>query len=309
VDLMARLILRRAVHSAIILFCVITVVFVVTHVVGDPARILVGPDGSQAQYQSTRIELGLNKPLPNQFVTYLGQLARFDLGFSHWQLQPVNTIIGQRLPVTVELAVLAMALSLLIAVPLGIIGAVRKGSLLDRGLTIFSVIGLSLPLPWVGLMLMLLFAVDLGWLPATGQGNFTHLILPSLTLAIPNAGRTAVIVRTSMIEALKRPWMRSARAQGLSQLQMVGVLALRNAGVGILTFVSWEFILMLAGGVVLAEYVFGLGGMGYTLLLAINHQDIVLTQALVLVIAAIVVFSNLLVDLAYIFIDPRIRLN
>lgn len=300
---------QRSLRSLAVLFVVIVVVFVVTRLVGDPARAIVGADASVEQYLAQREELGLDKPLLAQFAAYVGSLSQFDLGKSTWERRPVSEVIARTLPQSLALVIAATLLVAVIAVPLGILAARSPDSRLDRVLASASIAGLSAPPFWVGLMLVLFFSVFLGWLPTSGQGGFKHWILPVVTLALPSIGRVLQVTRSSMREELNREWIKTARLQGLSEIRVVGLLALRNALPNILTYLGWEFSLAIAGSVVIVEYVFGRPGIGYELLLAIQHDDIMLVQGITLVLAAIIVLTNILVDILARISNPQIRLT
>jgi len=293
----------------LVIVLVALTVFVVTRVASDPARTLAGPEATQEQYEAVRASLGLDQSLAVQFVDYVRALAVLDFGDSYWQNVPVSGLIAQFLPNTVFLVVLAMALAVLAGIPLGIVAALRPGSNADQATAAFSLLGLSMPQFWLGAMLILLFAVTLGWLPTSGDGSPAHLILPAVTLALPSMGRIAQITRTTMIDELASQHVLVARAKGLPGGYVVVRHALRNVLVPITTIVSFETVYALAGYSVIVETVFAWPGVGALAIQAIQRQDLTLVQGIVFVIAVVVVLWNLLTDLVYRVIDPRIELR
>jgi peptide/nickel transport system permease protein len=254
-------------------------------------------------------QLGLDRPIPVQFLAYLSDLTRFDFGKSLWLDRPAIEIVFERLPMTLLLVLSAIFTATVIAVPLGIFAALNPGGLLDRLTVIFSLVALSLPQFWLGLLLIMLFSVTLGWLPTGGSGSLSHLVLPAITLALPAMTRIVMVVRSQMIDELNAQYIKTTEAKGLSNFRIIGVHALRNAAVPVLTLVSWELIRILSGYTVIVETVFAWPGLGLVTFQAIERQDLILLQAVVFVIAIIVVVFNLVVDLAYRAIDPRITLG
>lgn len=305
---MSRYIIRRCVQGLLVVLGVMAVVFVVTRLVGDPVRLMLPIDAPASARVELRKSLGLDASIPVQFVRYASHAVRGDFGNSLWQQRSALKIVAERLPNTIKLTALGMLIALLIAIPLGTIAALKPNAALDRVATTSSLFGLSMPGFWLGLMFILIFAVWLRWLPTSGTGDWKHLILPSLTLALPSAGKLTMLTRSSMIDELNRPWIKVARAKGMPVRRTVAVHALRNASVSIVTVAGWEMIRMLAGSTILVESVFAWPGTGLLALQAVQRNDLFLLQAIVLVVAVITVVLNIVIDLVYQVIDPRIRL-
>jgi peptide/nickel transport system permease protein len=305
---MGRFALRRVVQGLIVIFGVTVVVFVVTRLIGDPIRVMLPLEATEAQRDAFAKSIGFDRPILSQFFTYLGDLLRLDFGESLWQRRPAIDIVGEHLPRTFQLVGAGTLLSLLIAIPLGTIAALKPGSWLDRLTVTTSLLGLSLPQFWLGLIFIVVFAVQLGWLPTSGSGTWKHLVLPAFTLALPAAGRLGMMVRSSMIDELNRQWVKTAKAKGMPFRRTVGLHAMRNAAVPIVTMDGWELIRALAGYTVIVETVFAWPGVGHLALQSIERQDLILLQAIVFTIAFLVVVINVLIDIAYKFIDPRIKL-
>jgi len=306
---MGRLAIKRTIDGLIVIFGVVIVVFVVTRMIGDPVAMMLPLEATPDQRAAFERQLGLDRPILVQFVNYVADLMRFDFGNSLWLDRPALEIVFERMPITLLLVFASIFLATIVAIPLGIVAALNPGSIVDRVTVILSLVALSLPQFWLGLLLIVLFSVTLGVLPTGGTGSFAHLILPAVTLALPAMTRIVMVVRSQMIDELNAQYIKTTEAKGLSSFRIVGVHALRNAAVPVLTLVSWEFIRILSGYTVVVETVFAWPGLGLVTLQAIERQDLVLLQAIVFVIAVMVVAFNLVVDLAYKAIDPRIKLE
>jgi peptide/nickel transport system permease protein len=304
-----RMLLRRLFHAFIVVFGVLTVVFFLTRVVADPARLQLAAEATQEDYEAVKSDLGLDGSLVHQYGAYLGDVAHFDFGESFTQSRPATTVVREALPKTLQLVAIALPLTVVLSLGLGISAARRPGKAADRIVSSLSLIGLSIPAFLVGLVLMLIFGVWLKWLPTSGPGGLDHLILPVLTLTLASTGRLTMMIRSSMIDELNRPWIDVARAKGMPSRRIVGVHALRNASVAILTLVGWELITMLAGYAIIVEFVFAWPGIGLAALKASAAQDLPVVQMIVLLIAITVVVVNILIDIGYTFIDPRIKLR
>jgi peptide/nickel transport system permease protein len=305
---MGRFIVRRAIQGIIVVLGVTIVVFVVTRMVGDPVKFILPLEATDAERAARSAELGFDRPILTQFGDYLGDLARFDFGESLWQRgRGTLDIVEQVLPKTFQLVAAGMVLAIVLALPFGIFAATKPGTWLDRSLVTTSLLGLSVPQFWLGLILVIVFGVKLGWVPTAGSGTFKHLLLPAVTLALPAAGRIAMMVRSSMIDELNRQYVKTARAKGMPYHRVVGVHALRNGTVPVLTLVGWEVIRALAGYTVVVETVFNWPGLGQTAMQAIQRQDLFLLQTIVLVVAVMVVAINIAIDIAYKAVDPRIK--
>jgi peptide/nickel transport system permease protein len=298
--------LRRLIHSIVVLLGLIVVVFFMTHLVGDPASLMLRPEATQEQREAVRERLGLNDPLPVQFGRFLSGAVRGDFGDSLWQRVPAMPVVLSRLPATLYLASVTLLLAVPLAILLGIVSAIRPRSLVDRVVTVVALGGVSTADFWLGLMLILLFAVRLGWLPTSGYGGLQFVLLPAIALAFRPLGRISQVVRSAMIDQFGQAYVTTARAKGLSERVVVYLHTLKNAAIPIVTLVGDEAASLLNGAVVI-ETVFGWPGVGILLIQAIERRDLPLIEAAVIVIAAMIVTVNLLVDLAYMLLDPRVR--
>lgn len=282
------------------------VVFFVTHLLGDPARLMLRPEASEQQVQELRESLGLDDPILVQFGRYMGDLARGDFGESLWQRVPAMPIVLDRLPATLYLTGVTLLIAVPLAIALGIVSAVKPRSAADRVVTVVALAGVSTADFWLGLMLILLFAVELGWLPTSGYGGLNFVILPAMALAVRPIGRISQVVRSAMLEEMSRPYVTTARAKGLAERVVVFYHSLKNAAIPILTLLGDEAASLLNGAVVI-ETLFGWPGVGILLIQAIEKRDLPLVESAVIVIALMIVGMNLLIDLAYTIIDPRVR--
>ena len=306
---MTRFVINRLWQGAIVVLSVVVVVFVLTRLIGDPVRVMLPLEATAEQRAAFEQQLGLDRPIVEQFVTYVRDVAVLDFGESLWQRRPVIDIIVERAPATILLTFTAMALAVALAVPLGVVAALRPEGIVDRIVVVVSLLGLSIPQFWLGLLFIVLFALTLGWLPTSGSGGPDHLILPALTLALPAMTRLVMVVRSTMIDELNAQYVRVLRAKGMLPWRVVGVHALRNSAVPILTIAGWELIRTLSGYTVVVETVFAWPGLGLTAIQAIERQDLILLQAIVFVTAIMVVVLNLLLDIVFKAIDPRIEMS
>jgi peptide/nickel transport system permease protein len=305
---MGRFVVRRTLQGLIVVLGVTVIVFVVTRMVGDPVRFILPLEATAEERAARSHELGFDRPIVTQFGDYLTDLAAGDFGESLWQRErPTMDIVQQVLPKTFQLVGAGMLLAVVVALPLGVLAATRPGTPLDRLLVTTSLLGLSVPQFWLGLILIIVFGVELGWLPTAGTGSFQHLVLPAVTLGLPAAGRIAMMVRSSMIDELNKQYVRTAKAKGMPMFRTVAVHAFRNGSIPVLTLVGWELIRALAGYTVIVESVFNWPGIGQTTIQAIQRQDLFLLQTIVLVVAVMVVIVNVLIDIAYKAVDPRIK--
>ncbi|MFV3291809.1 ABC transporter permease [Pseudomonas sp. NY11955] len=301
--------IRRILFLLPMLLGVSIVVFLVLHFIpGDPARLAAGPDATEADVAQIRQNYGLDKPLVSQYLIYVRKVATGDLGESFQTFTPVLEGIARTLPATLELTAAGMLLAVIIGVPLGIIAALRPRGVLDSTLTSLAVLGISMPGFLLGLILMSVFSASLGWLPPTGRGGFQHLILPAVTLGLPYVATFSRLARSTMMDVLKEDYIRTAYAKGVPNYKVVLKHALSNAAIPLVTVFGMDFGRLL-GGAVIVETVFAWPGMGRFLIDAIMARDIYVVQGTVLVFAALVVVVNLIVDLAYGFLDPRITYN
>jgi peptide/nickel transport system permease protein len=305
---MGRFAVRRIVQGFLVIFGVTIMVFVFTRMVGDPVKVMLPLEASPQERAAFKHQLGLDRSIPVQFASYVGHLARGDLGTSLWQRRPAIDIVLEALPRTLELVLAAIALAVLLAIPLGVLAALRPGRTLDRVAVVLSLAGLSIPQFWLALLLILVFAVRIRLFPTAGMGGPEHLVLPMLALALPALGRIAMIVRSSMIDELNQQYVKTADAKGLPRRRIVGVHALRNASIPALTLTGWELIRALAGYSVVVETVFAWPGVGLLANQALDQQDLILLQAIVFVVALMVVLVNVAIDILYKAVDPRIKL-
>lgn len=286
------------------------VVFLMLHLIpGDPASIYLGENqATPERLEQIREQLGLNRPLYVQFGDFLLRAVQGDLGRSVQTNRPVIQEIGDRLPNTITLAVSAMALAVLLGITLGALAGLKQNTWLDTTLMLVALAGVSIPVFWLGLLLILLFAVQLGWLPATGEGGWRGLILPTVALAALSTATLARLVRASIIEVLGQDYVRTSRAKGLRQAAIVTRHALPNALIPVVTVIGLQFGNLLSGAVI-TESVFARVGLGKLVVDSIQNKDFPTVQGVILVLATIYVVVNLVVDLSYAVIDPRIRLQ
>jgi peptide/nickel transport system permease protein len=307
---MLNLLARRLTIAVPVLFGVTILVFLILHLIpGDPAQILLfGSRPTPEQIAHLRSQLGLDQPLPVQYLAYLARLAHGDLGQSFITNRPVAEEIAQRLPDTLELTFAAMLVAVLIGMPVGIVGGVRPGSWADRVGSGFAVLGVAVPYFWFALVLVLIFAVDLHLLPSLGEGSWDSLILPAVSLGWGLSAIIARLLRNNLVEIYRQPYMQVARAKGLTERMILYRHALKNALIPVVTILGLQFGNVLSGAVVV-EVIFGRPGIGSYLVQAIQAKDIPAVQSIVLLIAVVYIVINLVVDLAYGLLDPRIRLS
>lgn len=306
---MSWFVVNRLWQGAIVVLSVVVVVFILTRLIGDPVRVMLPLEATAEQRAAFEAQLGLDRPILEQFITYVRDVAVLDFGESLWQRRPVLDIIVERAPATLLLTFSAIALAVALAVPLGVVAALRPEGLVDRVVVVISLLGLSIPQFWLGLLFIVLFSLTLGWLPTSGSGGPEHLILPALTLALPAMTRLVMVVRSTMIDELNAQYVKVLRAKGILPWRVVGVHALRNSAVPILTIAGWELIRTLSGYTVVVETVFAWPGLGLTAIQAIERQDLILLQAIVFVTAILVVVLNLMLDILFKAIDPRIEMS
>jgi peptide/nickel transport system permease protein len=303
-----RVVVTKVLTAIVVLFFVATAAFFLVRLSGDPVKLILPPDASAAQEATLRASLGLDRPLLTQYLDYLGGLPRLHFGNSLVYDQPVSEVLLARVPATLELAAAALVIALVLAIPAGAFAALRRGRAGDSGVMAGVLVGQSTPPFWVGIVLILIFAVQLQVLPASGYGGFTHLILPAVTLAVYSVAVIARLLRSSMIDVLGSDYIRTARAKGLSTGGIVVSHGMRNAALPVVTVIGLE-VGTLLGGAILTEQVFSWPGIGRLTVEAIQNRDFPLVQASVLFFAATFVVVNLLVDLSYTVLDPRVRVT
>ncbi len=308
-------IVRRLAGMMVVMLIVAGVVFVIARVVpGDPAAVMLGSSATPEDIAALRGQLGLDRPLLAQFLIYLQQIARLDLGWSIFLNRPVAQALAERSELTALLTLMSVGIAVTIGVPVGILSAAMRGRWVDQTATGLAMLAASVPSFWIGLTLIKYLAVDLTWFPVAGYGppdagfgeRLRHLVLPAIALGIPNSALILRFTRTSMLDVLGDDYVRTARAKGLSPLVVVLKHALRNAMIPILTVIGLTAAVMIAGAIV-TETVFGLPGVGNLIVSAVLRRDYPVIQGALLVVSGIYVLINLSVDLLYALVDPRVR--
>ena len=298
---------RRLVQAIPVIFGVLVITFAVTRLTpGDPAEIMAGLEASPEAVESIRVALGLDKPIVTQFVIYVRDISRGDLGRSFFLGRDVSELIGEALPRTAQLALVALAFTAVIGIPAGIMSAVRKDTWIDGAARGTALVGVSIPPFFAGLLAILVFSYYVRWFPSFGSGTWKHLVLPGFTLGLFSAGLVMRLTRSAMLNVLSEDYVRTARAKGLSERTTLYVHALRNASIPVVTVIGLQLGGLLSG-TVLTETVFSYPGIGRLLARSIFERDYPVVQGLILLIAMIYVAVNLLVDVVYSLIDPRIR--
>jgi peptide/nickel transport system permease protein len=304
---MLRFLTRRLLLTVPVLIGVATLVFSLIHLVpGDPVQAMLGDSATPRDVAEVRARLGLDKPLYVQYAAFVRGAVRGNLGTSLRTNQPVTAAIAERMPATFELALAAMLVATGISVPLGIVAAVRAGTVSDYGATTLALIGISIPNFWLGPLMAIVFSIELGWLPVSGRGSAAHLVLPAITLGAPLAAVLARMTRASVIEELRELYVLAARARGVSRLRAIVRHAFRNSLIPIVTVLGLQFGAVLTGAVI-TETIFAWPGVGRLLIQSISFRDYPMVQGCILLIAITYVAMNLLTDLVYGLLDPRIR--
>ena len=306
---------RRFAGMAVVMLMVAAIVFVIARVVpGDPAAVMLGSNATPADVAALRTQLGLDRPLPVQFLLYIRDILSFNLGNSIFLNRPVVDAMLDRAELTTWLTCMSVAIAVTIGVPVGVLAAVRRGTLLDQVVTAVSMLAASLPSFWVGLTLIEYFAVRVGWFPVAGYGNpgaglgerLHHLVLPAIALGLPNSALIIRFTRTSMLDVLHEDYVRTARAKGLGPGAVIIKHAFRNALIPVLTVIGLT-IAALIGGAIVTETVFGLPGVGNLIVSAVLRRDYPVIQGALLIISGLYVLINMAVDLLYALVDPRVR--
>ena len=304
---MKKYILKKLVFTLIVLIGAATISFLLLHLIpGETAEALAGPQATAEDVDNLRRALNLDAPLGEQYILYMKNLLQGNLGHSYRRNMPVSEIIGAAWPATMQLAVSSMLVAILIGVPVGIFAAVKRGTLGDTIAMIVSFIGVSMPSFWLALLLIIQFSVKLDWLPFYGRQGLASFVLPSLTLGLGVAANIARLTRTSMLEILGQDYIRTAKGKGVRQQRVIWMHALRNAAVPVLTIIGLQFGVLL-GGQVVTETVFSWPGIGRMIVDALSSRDLQIVQGGILVLAATFAIINLLTDLLYAVLDPRIR--
>jgi ABC-type dipeptide/oligopeptide/nickel transport system permease component len=298
--------LRRGWQSLLVLFGVSVVVFLILHLTGDPALLLLPPDATAEEITRFRDAMGFNDPVWLQYLRFLRGAVRGDFGESLRHGEPAMALVLERLPATFELAGAGLLIALGLAIPAGIVSAVRRNTPIDYVSTVVALLGQAMPTFWLGIMLILIFSVRLEWLPSSGRGDLEHLILPAITLGLFTTARITRLTRSGMLEVLGQDYIRTARAKGVAEPPVVWKHALKNASIPIVTIVGIELGTLL-GGSVITETIFAWPGVGRLSVQAIFNRDYPVVQSAVFLLASTFVIVNFLVDVVYTYLDPRIR--
>ncbi len=301
--------IRRLLQSLIVVFGVSVVAFGMLFMTGDPAEVILGEQADRMtvqQIQEFRVKMGFDRPWYVQYASFVGKALQGDFGESFVRHQPAFEVITDKLPATIQLASAAFVLSLLISIPLGVLSAMNPHKWIDRIATVLAIFGQSIPSFWLGILLILLFGVHLKWLPISGSGSWQHLVMPAIALAAFPIALNMRLTRSSMLDVMQRDFVRTARAKGISETRVVYAHVLRNSLLPIVTAIGLEAGFLL-GGSVITETIFGWPGVGREIVSAIGSKDFYVVQAGVIMLALIFSGVNLLIDIAYSWIDPRIR--
>jgi peptide/nickel transport system permease protein len=298
---------RRLLHSLVVIWGVTLIVFFLVRLApGDPATMLLAESATPEQIEQAREKWGLNEPIPIQYLVFMGRALRGDLGDSLFFQQPALKVLLDRMPATLQLSAVALFFSLSIAIRVGVLSALKRNSIWDYMGTGLAMLGQAMPPYWLGIMLILLFSVSLGWLPTSGRGSWRHLILPAITLGSVLMALITRLVRSGMLDVLNEDYVRTARAKGLPDRLVLVRHAMRNILIPLVTVIGLQ-LGALFGGAVITESIFAWPGVGRLALQAISARDYPLVQASVLIISVVYVFLNLAVDIIYVYLDPRIR--
>jgi ABC-type dipeptide/oligopeptide/nickel transport system permease component len=301
-------ILKRLFHSIFVLVGISLVVFIILHLTGDPAALLMPMDATPEQVAQFRKEMGFTDPVIVQYWRFFKGTLRGDFGNSFRHSQPALDLVLERMPATIQLTIAALVLALFIAIPVGIFSAIKRNTLLDHiGMT-GALLGQSTPVFWLGIMLILIFSVTLQWFPSSGRGEIQHLVLPAITLGMFSMARTARMMRSSMLEVLGQEYIKTAKAKGLAPGVVILKHALKNASIPVVTIIGMELGTLL-GGAVITETIFAWPGVGRLAVQAIYNRDYPVVQAAVFILASIFVLVNLIVDIIYTYLDPRVKLE
>ncbi|NQW23019.1 MAG: ABC transporter permease [SAR202 cluster bacterium] len=305
---MQRYIIRRAAEAVLALLALSIIIFMMVRLTGDPALLMLPPDAGLEALEDLRHSMGVDKPLMVQYGLFMGDFVRGSFGDSIRSKTPVSDLLKDRLPNSIKLVGAAFAIVLLISIPLGVMSAVYKGTWIDTLCTGIAVLGQAIPVFWLGMILIQVFTVQLGWLPSSGMGGFTHYIMPAFSLGFFTVAAITRLLRSSLLEALDSEYIKLARIKGLSEFKVVWKHALRNSLISVVTLGGIYIAILVTLGI-LVEVVFAWPGMGRLLYQGIVFRDFPVVQAVVMISAAIVISTSLLVDIAYAYLDPRIRLQ
>jgi peptide/nickel transport system permease protein len=305
---LTRYLVQRIVGAIVVMLGVMLTIFVLLRLTGDPVSMFISPMASREDYLRTRQQLGLDEPLPIQYLKYVQRVAVGDFGNSYQRSEPAMGIVLERVPATIRLALVTLAILIGLALPIGVAGAVYRGSWLDTQLSALTLVAQSLPNYWAGIMFVLIFSVGLRLFPTSGTDGWQSIILPALTLALQPCSRLARLLRSELIDVLEQDYIRTARAKGLGRIVVLSRHALRNAAIPLVTILALD-IGYLLGGAIIVETIFAWPGLGSLMVQSMNSQDFPVIQASVLLIAGTVVAISVLMDLVYVWLDPRVRLR
>ena len=303
---MGRFVASRLLSGAVVVVLAVTAVFFMVRLSGDPVLLFAPMDTSRKDIDEIRERLGFNDPLVVQYGRFMGNAVQGDFGNSTREQRPATEVVVERLPATIQLGVVALVLSLAIGVPLGVLAATRHGSVWDKVASLIAVAGQAVPGFWLGLLLMLLFAVRLGWLPTSGRGGVQHMVMPAITLAAFSTARYARLARSTMLDVLNQDYIRTAQAKGLAGRSVVWGHAFKNASIPLITMTGLEIGRLLEGAVIV-EQVFAWPGIGWVTVQALLNRDFAVVMAAVVLFAAMYTVANLLTDLAYGRVNPQVR--
>src|SRR5215469_5071344 len=303
---MLQFFVRRLIVAVLVAATVMTLAFILTRLSGDLAISIAGPNATQADVEAVRKAYGLDRPLLMQFFDWVGRAVTGDLGESYFFKTPVSSLIAERMPVTLTLGLTGLVIALVVSLPLGILAAVRENTTFDRLVQMIALLGQAMPSFWLGLLLMILLGLQLGWLPISGTGSWQHYVMPGIVLAFSAIPALTRLTRAGMIQAIASDYIRTARAKGLSRLSVIGKHALRNAAIPVVSIAAVQLGFMLGGSIVI-ETVFALHGVGYLAWESIGKNDFPVVQAVVFLLALIYIGLTLLADLLNALLDPRLR--
>ncbi|NHN31729.1 ABC transporter permease [Paenibacillus agricola] len=289
-----------------VMFLISIIVFILVYLSGDPVTLMLSETATDEDRNILIAALGLDQPMYIQYLKYMSNLLQGDFGTSFRYKAAALPIVLERLPATFELAIASMVVATVISVPLGILSATKRNSFLDVGITGIAVLGKAMPSFWLGIMLILLFSVTMSFFPVSGHGTFAHLVLPAITLGTGIAAEMTLLIRSSMLEILSQDYIRTARSKGVTEQIVIYKHAFRNSLIPVITIMSLQTSLLI-GGTLITETIFSWPGMGQLVIQAVNARDMSIVQAAVFVISILVIFSNLLADLIYRYLDPRIK--
>lgn len=303
---LGKYIIKSLLQMIPVLFLITVIVFILVRVTGDPVALMLPETATEQDRVELTKALGLDEPLYVQYGVFIKSAIQGDFGISYHYGQQALPLVLERIPASFELAFVAMLFSTLVAIPLGILSALKRNSFLDLIISGISVLGKAMPNFWVGIMVILLFSVILGIFPVSGRGGFSHIILPAFTLGVGLFAQMTRLIRANMLEILNQDYIRTARSKGIIEMVVVGRHALRNGLISVVTVMSLQFTSLISGALI-TETVFAWPGLGQLLVTAVNNKDMAIIQASVFIIAILVILINLLTDIIYRFLDPRIK--